>query len=397
MSLRHLHSRGLVNLVPAVLGLCLSTLVGCGGAQDRPAKAAEAKTDGAQASATNTAAPAPPPVEGPKPAVEAAGAKEKFALPNVELKSPEDREKVTLGGKELTAEVCWLDTSAPELKHEWFSQAIRSMVQAADGALIVLDHEHKVRRYLVQPGEACKLALDPAFGKGGVLAFPSEIDWIAVQDDGTIVGFEFMKLHRYKDGKIETFDCSAKTVEGNGKTGWNSFSDEVEMVDIANDCKKVPWKYAGWEGPEKPSVQFVRPWGKDVILAASVKGTHYVAIHGRDGKKKIQFGKDSDDKTKKEGETICWARDADACGAGVCVLDSNCRNLTAWDPKKGTLVGVVDINRLLGVSYAWPVDLAMGKGVAYLAASHKERKPENAPKDYDAKDVGMIFRIRGLD
>jgi len=121
-------------------------------------------------------------------------------------------------------------------------------------------------------------------------------------------------------------------------------------------------------------------------------------VHGRDGKLKFRVGKPGADKKKMEGEQICWARDADTCAAGLCVLDSNCRRLSAWDAKKGTLVDAVDINELLGVFYSWPVDLVMAKGgVSYLAISHKEKGPENPPKDYKDMSVGMIFRIKGLN
>ncbi|MDC0749646.1 hypothetical protein [Polyangium mundeleinium] len=409
MSTRRPRPSMFMTFVPAVLGLCLAA-AGCGGggaATSAPQTGEEAKAGEPKAAGESKAAEA----AAPAPAADAAkaeekpaavtGKKEKFALPNVEIATGEEREKLTLAGKELVAEACLLDTSAPELRHEWFSQAIRSMALAPDGALIVLDHEKKVRRYVVQPGEPCKLGLDPAFGKGGVLAFPGELDdAIEVLADGTIVGFEFQKTHKYKDGKFETLDCSLKSIDPNGKRGWKSFAEEIESVDLAAECKATPWAYTGWptgkESKDKPSIQFVRSWGKDVVVAASVDSTHYVAIHGADGKKKFTLGKSSKD-TKEDGENICWARDADACAGGLCVVDSNCRDLAVWDTK-GKYVGVVDINTLLGLNYSWPVDLVMAKGgVAYMAASHKEKVPENAPKDFEAKSVGLIFRIKGLN
>jgi len=383
-------------LSAAVAFVCLSAASGCGGAKETPVETARATPKPEVAAPAVEAKPA-------EPAPKAADPSVTYALPNVEFTDPEVREKMTLGGKELRAEVCQLDTSAPVMKHEWFGQAIRSMAMAPDGALYVLDHEYKARRYLVQPGEWCKLALDRHFGKDGVLAFPGneEMESIAVLDDGTLVGIRFGATHHYKDGKFETKSCGGlKGVFVDGKTGFSSFGGEIETVDLES-CSTTKWNYTGWDPRDKLGVDFLRSFGPDRLMAAAIGGVHYVAIHGADGKQKVKFGKDRDDKSKKEGEQICYAQDADLCGAGLCVVDSNCRRLSAWDPKKGTFVGSVEIGDLLEVFYPWPMDLVMGKSGTFLSASHKEKQPEDAREDAreDAKElhVGMIFRIEGLN
>lgn len=384
---------------------CLVSACG-GGGQDAPVKTPvdTAKTEPAKtpAAAEKPVEAAPKPEDKSAPAAETpkkpAGPKEKFALPNVKFDVDAESRKVSLGGKALTAEACLLDTSAPDMTHEWFNQAIRGLVAAKDGSLYVLDHEQKVRHYLVEPGETCKLALDPSFGAHGVFTLPTPADSISILDDGTIAAYTLGKLMRIQGGKVDSLNCSVKSVNGGGKTGFNFFGSEAEKVEIGTECKATSWKFAGWPTGEKgASVQFIQEMGKDVLVAASIEGTHYVAIHGADGKLKIKVGKDREKDKAKDEELICWARDAKPCAAGLCIVDSNCRKMTAYDVKKGTLVGSIEIGNLLGLHYPWPSALVVGKGVSWIAASNKLVRPADAPKDAPDVNVGLIFRVKGLD
>ncbi|MBK9259675.1 MAG: hypothetical protein IPM54_07515 [Polyangiaceae bacterium] len=399
---------GMLMCLFAVVGA--GAVAGCGGAgettktpvaETKPAVTVEEETPdvGEAKSDASVDKTAPAKVEPTPP-------KERFALPNIEIDRAEDREKVAIGGKEVSAEACLLDTTVSEMKHEWFSDAIRGLVAAPDGALYVFDHEKKVRRYVPEAGEICKLAIDAAFGEKGILQFPTELDRITMLDDGTLVGLGRGKIHKYLGGKFESIDCNVDDLFPDGKLGFDHFADEIRKIDVAAECKETDWKYKGWvapkpekgKNPEKYNVQSVRPWGKDYLVHMTIWGSHYLGIHSPDGKLKVKLGRDRDrEKNVKDGEDICWAASTEKCAAGLCLLDSNCRRLSAWDPNKGTMIDTVELSDLLGVFYPWPVAIVSAKGAMYMAVSHKEKKPENAPKD--AKDVShaLIFRIKGLN
>ncbi len=393
-------------------GLIIGSLmvVACGGAAETP------KTPVADAKVANTAEQKKPadvaaktdkPSEPAAPEVKPAPPKEKFALPNVEFTPAGEREKLTLGGKEISAEVCLLDTSVPEMKDEWFSKALRSMAAAPDGSLYVLDNAFKVRHYIPAAGDTCKLAIDMAFGDKGLLTFPSEVERLSVLDDGSIFAYSFTKSYLYKAGKVEPLDCRLTALNSDGKTGFEYFMGDARLVgDVTGGCAVTDWKYQGWDAPKpekgkdpgKWSVLSMQQWDKDILVTMNLEGDHFLGIHSQDGKLKVKFGKNRDkDKNVKEGEDICWAADADKCSAGLCVLDSNCRMLSAWDPKNGSMIDSVPVDKLLGVFYPWPVALVPVKGVSYLAVSHKEKQPEDAPKDAIKMNLGMIFRIKGLN
>ncbi len=396
--------------------LSAALIAGCGGAADAtktpPVDTAKKATFDAKPTSTadvkkpaegdaKTDKPADKPLSAVKPA-----AKERFALPNVEFTALEDRKKIVFAGKEVSAEACLLDTSAPEMKDEWFSNALRGMAVAPDGTLYVYDNDKKVRHYKPEPGDTCKLAIDASFGDKGILKFPEDPERITVLADGTLVAIASNKMYKYIGGKIETVDCKVKDLFPDGKTGYFHYMDEVKRVDVAAECKETDWKYNGWDAPkpekgkdpQKYSVQSIRPWDKDLLVHMTMSTDHYVGIHSVDGKLKVKMGKNRDkDKNIREGEEMCWAADMGKCAAGLCVLDSNCRRLSAWDPKKGELIDAVKVGDLLGLFYPWPVALVSTSGVSYIGVSHKEKQPENAPKDAKEISHALIFRIKGLN
>ncbi|MBK9262374.1 MAG: hypothetical protein IPM54_21550 [Polyangiaceae bacterium] len=336
---------------------------------------------------------ATPKADVPKPCPQ-----EKFARPHVDVLEGAARKQVNIGGKQIIAELCHLDTAAPDMKHEWFNEAIHSLHIAPDGGLIVLDHEGNLRRYVEVPGEGCRLALDSAFGRNGLLNIPRRmpIEAISVVETGSILVSSDFETRRYKSGMLSRAKCSVHSVIGRGKVGFKMDGGRILVVDTQGQCEEKKWPIEGWGDTEKLAISFVHPWGDDVIVGASVEGTHYVAIHDRDGKQKVKVGKSWDDASAKEDERICWARDADACGDKLCVLDSNCRKLTVWDRQSGAFVGSVKMGDLVGLEYPWPVDLVVGKSAAYLAVSHEEKATSDDPLRRKEWHVGMIFRIKGL-
>lgn len=401
-----------------ILGSCAALgtglVSGCGGTAD-PAKTPTVDTAKKPAEDSKPA----PPNEDKKPAeaetktaevkpaeVKPAAPKERFALPNVELSPPDERTKVSLGGKELAAEACLFDTSVPEMKDEWFSNALRGLAAAPDGSLYVIDPEKKVRHYIPEPGEACKLAIDASFGEKGILKLPDDPDRITVLADGTLVAMAWSKMYKVVGGKIETVECKVNELFPDGKVGFEHFMDEAKRVDVAAECKATDWKYKGWvapkpekgKDPEKYQIQSIRPWDKDLLVHMTIRGDHYIGVHGQDGSLKVTLGKDRDkDKNLRDGEDICWAADMGKCAAGLCVLDSNCRKLSAWDTKKGTMVDAVPVGDLIGLTYPWPVALVSTKGVTYMGVTNKEKQAENAPKDAKEVNYALIFRIKGLN
>lgn len=404
--------------IGSFVALSAAIVAGCGGAADTaktpPIDTAKKATGDAKPTSTADATkPADAEAKTDKPAdkptppvVKPSAPKEKFALPNVEITPAEDRKKLVLAGKELSAEACLLDTSVPEMKDEWFSNALRGFAAAPDGSLYAIDNDQKIRHYIPEPGDTCKLAIDASFGDKGLLKLPEDPERIMVLDDGTLVITAWRKLHKYVGGKIESVDCDVKDVFPDGKTGFWHSGDEAKRVDIAAACKETEWKYKGWDAPkpekgkdpEKFSIQSIRPWEKDFLVHMTIKGDHYLGIHSPDGKLKIKLGKDREkDKNLRDGEDICWAADIEKCAAGLCVLDSNCRRLSAWDPKKGEMIEAVEVGELIGLFYPWPVALVSTKGVSYMAVTNKEKKPENAPKDAKEFSHALIFRIKGLN
>lgn len=405
---------GLVALVSA-LGSA-----SCGGAPE-PVKTAATDSAKKTAEETKPAAPSDASKAGDKPVdngadkpadkpaaqePQPAKPREKFAVANVEFMDADERKKVTFGGKDLSAEACMLDTSVPDMKDEWFSNAMRGMAAAPDGSLYVIDNNKMVRHYIPQAGDSCKLGIDATFGDKGILKLPEDPERLFVLADGTLVANSWNSSQKIVNGKVESFNCHVDEIFADGKSGMQRAMDQLRRIDISGGCKETEWKYTGWE-PPKPekgkdpisySVQRVIPWDKDFLLHVSLVGDHYLGIHSADGKLKVKIGKDANkDKDVKEGEDICWAADMGKCSSGLCVLDSNCRRLTSFDPKKGSMVESIKLRDLLGLSYPWPVAMVSTTGFTYIAVTNPEIKPLDAPKDAKEISHALIFRVKGLN
>lgn len=402
----------------SVLALALVSVVACGGAGD-PVKTpdAEAKkkaVDNAKHAPTNVQPPARADVKNDKPAEKRttdsnpATPKERFALPNISLDPPEARRKITFGGQRLTAEACWLDTSVPELEDEWFPNPLRHLVASPDGSIYLTDQHNKVRHYIPEPGEVCKLAIDPSFGEKGLLTLPEDPKSLTVLPDGTLAVMGLNKFYKYIGGKAETIDCKVHDLFPDGKTGFSYRDDHVWRVDVPASCQETEWKFTGWDPPKavpgqdsgKWLVSRVRPWNGDYLLFTSMHSDHYLGIHSPDGTLKIKIGKYREKlKNANETEDICHPADAGKCAAGICVLDYNCRKLTAWDPKNGKLIDSVLLGDLIGVYYPWPVAFASTKGFTYIGVTVEAKKDRDKTPKSDAKKIsyGAVFRVKGLD
>jgi len=401
----------------ASIALCFSILAACGGGaktanpssntakadapktdavKTEPAKTEPAKTESGPAGQTEKEAPK---AEEKKPA----GKRGPFEVPNFPLEVPEEGEEPTvfkLAGKQLKVEVCAMDTSAPDLRAESFWEALREFAGSAKGELYILDPQKKIRKYLPQKGDKCVLALDPTFGEKGVLTPPVTPDDLDVLDDGTLVLKEFNRSHIYRNGKFESNGCEVRAeLSGDGKVAWTLWEGKIAKGEYSEACPdKKEWKYTGWDASKKESVSEVVDWGNQVLLLGSAAPKNYIGIHRPDGTQLFMLGKSKiKSSTVHDDDEFCSISDVDKCGAGLCVLDGNCRALSAWDPKNGNFIGTVKVGDLLGLNYPMPVGMVVTKGATYLAATHDEKQPENAPEDAKAMSVGGIFRIKGLD
>lgn len=346
----------------ALLAACAASATGCKDGAPPPGAASSA-------SAASAAVAAP---------------KIEYTLPPVDLGAPKP---VSIGGQKVSAEPCKLDAAAPVMKHEQFGKAIRSLAVLPDGALVVLDHQAKLRRYVPATGPACELALDRSFGTSGVLdlgqAEPDRLDTLAVDGQGKIYVSGFISSPLQVAGATVSPVCTTAT--GRLRPGPKAGSGVLGRSKIAfgeGKCTTEEIKAEGWD-KKGASIDFVRPWGDGLLVSGRLDGRLQVALHGEDGKRSAVFGDE-----KGEGR-ICYVGQIQPCQLGVCVLDANCRALRAFKTD-GSFVGSGELGDLYGVGYPWPVDLQMGKAVSWAACSAKG-------KGQDKLHYGLLFRVRGLN
>jgi len=299
------------------------------------------------------------------------------ALPPVGLDKPE---KQTLGGKEISAELCKMDKAGSDMHDEWFHKALRAAAIAADGSLYILDHELKVRKYKNQKDDGCELALDKTFGKDGILdlgyAKDGSADQLSVDKSGAIY-VNGSPAKKIVDGKATDFDCGAI-----GGPESDTLIDGTRLVKDGK-CTSDSVDFKGWDKDSYPKAIAVLADG--FLVSGSKKegdkNVIKVAWQGADGAQKTIVGKADGD------EDICYAHGAAIQGGNLMVVDGNCKALRVWKPD-GSFVGKLDLYKLAGFSIM-PRMLEVGKNAVYVIGS-------GDGKGDDKEDHGVVVRLTGL-
>jgi hypothetical protein len=283
-----------------------------------------------------------------------------------------------LGDKEVKAELCKMDKAGSDMHDEWFHKALRDAALGPDGALYVLDHEVKVRKYVNQKPDGCELALDKTFGKDGILdiGFNKEsfADKISVDKAGAV----YVGDKKIVGGKVEAF-CSDVVA---GPDSATLLSRSKPVTDAKCEGKEIEWK--GWDKDSSPDVLTVL--SDTVIVKGSVKAgdksVTKVGIQSPDGAQKTSVGKADGD------EDICYAHGAAMCGGNLCVVDGNCKALRVWKPD-GSFVGKLDLYDVTGLSIMPRIVRVGSKGEVFVIGSADG-------KDGDKEDHGVVVRLTGI-
>ncbi len=297
------------------------------------------------------------------------------ALPPVETR---DAKPGKLGDKEVKAELCKMDKSGSDMHDEWFHKALRDAAIGPDGALYVLDHEVKVRKYLNQKADGCELALDKSFGKDGILDIgltkEAFADKISVDKDGAV----YVDDKKIVNGKPEKF-CSDVIA---GPASPNVFSRSKVVTDAKCEGKEIEWK--GWSKDGSPDV--LAALAEGVLVKGSVKegekNVTKVGLQTPDGAQKTIVGKADGD------ESICYAHGAAMCGGSICVVDGNCKALRVWKPD-GAFVGKLDLYDMTGLGIMPRVVRVGPKGEVFVIGSADG-------KGDDKEDHGVVVRLTGI-
>lgn len=288
-----------------------------------------------------------PPAKSAAPAASAAPKKKKakVALPPI---SAESDKAIAFAGKDTKVVLCKLDESAPAMTDkDWWFHALTSMAVAKDGSIYVVDHEQKLRHYVNQSDGGCELALDDAFGKGGVMDFQSPrgsiVNFVSTDDKGAVY-FSWSKKPKKIVGAEVTEFCSDFIRA-------DAFSPLVIADGNVTHGEGCSGKYAkGLLSGFDPSVpQYDEPkvvglFGEELISHGvdleKGKSVHKVGVHGLDGKRRLVLGGHADD-------AMYSIKHATSCDGDLCVLDSplSTTSLLRWT-KDGKFLGKTTLTDL---------------------------------------------------
>ncbi len=306
-----------------------------------------------------------------------------------------------LGGAKITAEVCTIE-GGPFL-HKSNMSVLRSVRAIGERVIVVTDDQ--IRGYKLEPGAACKLAIDKGFGEGGAVKLETRIDRLTADAAGNVWATSgvFASYKLAKDGKV-VGKCDARPlgalfVHPSGRSGIGTFAnaDTAKVTLSGASCTSEKWAFTGLgaDATRKGNIvnaQAVGFVGSTIFLGAKLAKTadpnesNVVLALDASGKELFKMGKlDKDYGTK---DRFGWVHAVGPCRAGVCVLDANYRRLTAWKAADGKFVGALDLAALFGVKYPWIADFDRNQKHAFFVVG----------QDRETKGIaeGNIYRVSGL-
>lgn len=282
----------------------------------------------------------------------------------------------------------------------------RSLAPDGKGGLYVPD-DVSVRHYLVQgEGDECKLVIDKKFGRNGSVALKFQAYRLSVAPDGSVLACGWSECALISGKKIlpacdapfgrrkriaeEPEDTRKATkTEPHGMLSLTAFGSvgggvnrmrTLMGVEIENSECKVE---AHWILDDFAISAIARFEDTFYVTGRNSMGESKLIIHDL---KKGRLAEILSDEPPSE-KALCWVSSMVPCGAGLCLLDTQCNRVTVID-RQGAFVSRHPLSELLGTGAELrPTALASASTFEHFLLAH-EPGPKGA--------VPQIYRIKNL-
>ncbi|MCC7535431.1 MAG: hypothetical protein IT379_04435 [Deltaproteobacteria bacterium] len=341
---------------------------------------------------TPTTPTTPTPPATPTPPTPTKAPEETFAQKVAKSRplTPTTAPQVALG-RQIRAVRCTMP--GVELLSDSSFDSIGRIEMGTDGKLYALDADHRIMRFDVAgEGDTCTLTLDQTFGTAGRLNPGRDIKEIAAVAGNRIIASNgIFNSYRLTNGAVD-IDCS-----GGGGYLAASADGRLAIGHFANSAlKRVTWtdtlcQVEEWSAFRSPftNVNTVSFVGRDIAIGGVLdtpadSDPRVVIVFDQNGRERYRAGNTA------EGfgdDRFGWVHAIEQCGPNLCVVDSNFRRLSVWNPR-GEFQGAVRLGDLLGLDYPWIPDLEMVRNVAYVPATQQRERT--------GVYEGAIYRVFGL-
>lgn len=356
-----------------------------------PAVAVAAPAPAAAPAAPTPAAPAAPAAEVP---LRDRPLPERIAATTATVPAPAPQ---TEGAVTLSAQTCTMD--GPAFVGDDAFRTIGPIAWSSDGSLYVSDTEGQVRRYTVQPGDACALTMDTSFGTNGELSvgegMGARVASIVSDARGHAYIATSMSGTTRVTGATVDYHCDTRgelSVSPDGSVGIAMFGGSNPQLVTFTDtgCTTAPWQAS--ELPDDlDSITFLDDRRILVGGHAGSRAPHLARLYDRAGHPSGDAFGDTTDSLNAD-DHFCHIHGAIDCSHGLCVHDGNCRSLRIFDAQQH-VTAEISVSRAIGVSYPWVPSITLARdGVAFASASQQRGSASDRTNVYD----GYVFRLRGL-
>jgi hypothetical protein len=304
-------------------------------------------------------------------------AKRKTAIPAIEDYS---EKSAKLAGKDVAFTMCALDVASP-LKGDSFT-AVRDLALAPDGTIYIVDARSRLRRYVNQDPDGCDLALDPSFGKDGILSLDADertFERVGVDADGTVFVGGTLFSKKVRDGVVSNWCGSSWPVAAH----WDTLRVYSDGKPARGDCSEQRLELDGRK--DDPYARILNVSADGVAATATVdSGGSYrsprAGFYDFNGREKLFVG-------GPKGDDHLWSSiDVFRCGPWLCVVDLNASAVRAW-AMDGSFVGAVDLDGALKMNVAPFIG---------DASTHDLWIGGTGPEKNGSKSVGFVARAARL-
>jgi len=299
-----------------------------------------------------------------------------------------------VSGKNISAEVCTIEGMQFLGKS---NMGLMKSVEVIGDRIHIADETGKVYAFKVKGGAGCTLVPDTSFGENGVFTVNNKIEYLASDGAGTLYASTgIFGSYALKDGQVK-FQCPNHYVRMHPSGTWGiSFwnNSNVDAITVAGTkCSNAPWVLTelGSDDKRKGPFNNVNSVGflGDLVLVGGVVAAkpspRIVVAYTKDGVEKFRFGNEGGGFAD---DAFGWVHAVEPCKTGICGLDANGRELKLFTDEGG-FVGLLELDKLFGLTYPWIPDFSMAKdGAAWFIAAQDRGKSGVAE--------GLVYRVKGL-
>ncbi len=254
------------------------------------------------------------------------------------------------------------------------------------------EEDEGLLKYTFDGADGCTLTTDTSFGTDGVLELDDGVEYVTAADNGSVLAsdtiFETWLVDAETGASVACGTGDRVDISPDGAVAWGHFpgSAEINLYELGDGTCTVTDDAVSLTTQDNPTAG---GWiGDDTYLIGGFNddGSSVTRLD-RDGNETWQTGGSRIDADTGYGVVT----DIAPCGAYICVVDSNFRDVHILEPADGTQIGLLDLQELVGLDILWFNKITEADdGALWVVGGLAQELPDGESSD---RIQGLVYRI----